>query len=159
MKKSIMGTIIVLFSFSIGFITVGKQALKVIKKTSNMSDKHLRMFLLMHQWLRVRQDGKFLKDYFKEKGWFRIAVYGMSHMGESLVHELRNTDISVEYGIDRNPDESYTDIKVFLPDDEMPKVDVIVVTAVAFFDEIKNMLQKKNNDQMIVSLEDILYEM
>ena len=43
------------------------------------------------------------------------------------------------------------------PDDELEPVDVIVVTAIYYFDEIEDMLSEKV-DYPVISLEDILYE-
>ena len=43
------------------------------------------------------------------------------------------------------------------PDDSLPEVDVIIVTAITFFDEIEELLIQKT-DADIISMEDILYE-
>ena len=40
----------------------------------------------------------------------------------------------------------------------LPKVDAIIVTPVYFFDEIKDMLQKKTVCR-IISLEDVIYKL
>lgn len=43
------------------------------------------------------------------------------------------------------------------PEDEIKEVDAIVVTAITFFDEIKELLMKKVSCP-IISLENVLYE-
>jgi hypothetical protein len=81
----------------------------------------------------------------------------MSHVGELLLDELKDTDIKVAYGIDRKRSWNYTDIDVYSPEDSLKEVDAIVVTAIASFDEIKGNLSSKV-DCPIISLEKILFE-
>lgn len=128
------------------------------KKAKNMSDKHLALFLMMNQWVKVKQEGKNLSAYFDKNGYKEIAVYGMSYAGETLIDELKDTDVSIAYAIDRNADSLYADVDVVTMKDELAKVDAIVVTAITFFDEIEEQLLEKV-DCPIISLEDILYEM
>lgn len=122
-----------------------------------MSDKHLSLFLMMNQWVKVKQEGKNLSTYFEKNGYKKIAVYGMSYAGETLFDELKNTDITIEYGIDKNADSIYMDVDVVSIDDAMEPVDAVVVTAISFFDDIKDQLSVKI-DCPILSLEDILYD-
>ena len=51
----------------------------------------------------------------------------------------------------------YADLDVVTIDDELARVDAIVVTAVTFFDAIEEQLLNKI-DCPILSLEDVLYE-
>lgn len=128
------------------------------KKIQDMSDKHLSLFLLMNQWVKVKQEGKSPADYFEKNGYKEIAVYGMSYAGETLVNELKNTDIKVVYGIDKNADALYSEVDIVLMEDDLKRVDAVVVTAITFFDEIKKQLSVKM-DCPIISLEDILYDL
>lgn len=76
---------------------------------------------------------------------------------ERLLDELKDCGVEVKYAVDKNADSIYADLDVHLPDEELPKVDVVVVTAVYFFDEIYNNLMDKVSCP-IVSLEDVIYE-
>ena len=87
----------------------------------------------------------------------KVAVYGMGYAGETLVDELRGSDITVAYGIDQRGVSVYADVDVVSVDDNLEVVDAVVVTAVTFFDEIQEKLSAKM-DCPILSLEDILYE-
>lgn len=157
MKKGILSILSAVAGAGAGAFAVGKVTGKAIQDKQKMSDKHLALFLLMNQWVKVKQEGKSLDSYFKENGYHEIAVYGMSYAGETLVNELVNTDIKVKYGIDKNADRIYSDVNVVSMEDKLEKVDVIVVSAVFFFEEIRDELEKKMNCP-IISLEDILYE-
>lgn len=141
----------------IGAGAVGRMSVEKISKVEKMSDKHLALFQMMNQWVRVKQEGKNLSAYFEKNGYKKIAIYGISYAGETLVEELRETDIEVLYGIDQKAQELDVDINVVTLDDELEEVDVIVVTAITFFDEIEEKLSEIVN-YPIVSLEDILYE-
>lgn len=154
MKKEIIS---VLSGAIIGAGTVGKIMYEKENEVQKISNKHLTLFLMMNQWVKVKQEGKNLKEYFKKKGYKNIAIYGMSYVGETLLEELKNTDIHIAYGIDKNADSIYEDVNVISPDNKFQDVDVIVVTAITFFDEIEEILSKKINCP-IISLEDILYE-
>lgn len=122
-----------------------------------MSDKHLALFLMMNQWVKVKQKGKKLSTYFEQNGYKRIAIYGMSYAGETLMEELRDTDVQVVYGIDKKADSIYADVDIVTMDDTLEEVDAVVVTAITFYDEIEDKLSDKI-DCPIISLEDILYE-
>ena len=97
-----------------------------------------------------------MSSYFEQNGYRKIAVYGMSYAGETLINELKGTKIEVAYGIDKNADHIFTGINTVSPEDTLEKVDAIVVTAITFFAEIEEKLSKKN-DYPIISLEEVLY--
>ena len=93
----------------------------------------------------------------KKHGYKKIAIYGMSYAGETLLQELKGTEIEVSYGIDKNEKGIYSDINVVSIDKIEEDVDAIVVTAITYFNEIENTLSEKVSCP-ILSLEDILYE-
>ena len=157
MKKAIISLLSATVGAAVGAAATGKKMEDSNTKIQKMSDKHLALFLLMNQWVKVKQEGKNLATYFEANGYNKIAVYGMSYAGETFVEELRETDIEVVYGLDKNADGIYADIDVVSMDDELKEVDAVVVTAVTFFDEIEKRLSEKVSCP-IISLEDILYE-
>lgn len=157
MKKPILTVLSALTGAAIGAGAVGKKSGKDIEKAKALSDKHLALFLMMNQWVKVKQGGKNLAMFFQRNGYKQIAVYGMSYAGETLVEELKDTEVKVAYGIDRNADGIYASVEMVSLEDDLGEVDAVVVTAVTFFDEIEEKISKKL-DCPIISLEDILYE-
>lgn len=130
------------------------------KKIKELLDGHAKvheLYMAFDQWLRIRQEGKTLAEYFERNDYKTIAIYGMKELGERLYDELQDSGVTVRYAIDKNADSIYADVDVVTPDDELEQVDVIVVTALYYFDEIEEMLSEKV-DYPVVSLEDILYE-
>lgn len=157
MRKGMIAGLVAIFGIAMGAIAAGQAGQKKTDTIKQMSDKHLTLFLMMKQWVKVKQEGKFLASYFEKNGYKKIAIYGMSYAGETLVEELKGTDIQIAYGIDRNADSIYADLDILSMEENLGEVDAIVVTAITFFDEIEEKLSKKVSCP-IISLEDILYE-
>lgn len=161
MKKRILVILAIVSSVFVGLLAGMKLMVNILGKEINrinqLSDKRSSLFLMMNQWVKVKQDGKNLADYFKKLGYQKIAIYGMNYAGETLLKELKSGNINVVYGIDKGKNGIHSDIDIVSPDENLEKVDVIVVTAITFYDEIVEMLSAKI-ECPIISLEDILYE-
>lgn len=157
MKKGTVSIISAILGAAAGAGAVGKTMETNARKAQNMSDKHLALFIMMDQWVKVKQEGKNLAEYFERENYKTIAVYGMSYAGERLCEELKNSGITIKYAIDKNAASLYSDIDIISPEDVLEEVDAIVVTPIFFMTEIEEMLSKKVNCP-IISLEDILYE-
>lgn len=127
---------------------------KELVKYKNLSDKHLSLFLLVNQWLEIKQKGHGLSEYFNNKGYHEIAIYGMSYLGQSLLHELENSDVIIRYGIDSQPINRMKLCNIS-PLDEWPMVDVVVVTATTAFESIKKEYKDKISCP-IISLEEVV---
>lgn len=156
MKKGITGILIVALSgISVAATTVVLN--KKMTKRDKAAQKVHELYMVFNRWLQIRQEGKNLAEYFYKKNYKTVAIYGMKELGERLYDELTSADIAVPYVIDKNADSIFADVDVVIPDDKLKPVDVIVVTAITYFDEIEKILSKKI-DCPIVSLEDILYE-
>ncbi len=123
-----------------------------------LSDKHLALYMMMNQWVRVKQEGKNIADYLKQHNFTMIAVYGMSYVGERLIEELKGSEVEVAYGIDKNAGGIYADIEVVTPHETLKEVNAVIVTSIFFMDEIERDLSSKLSCP-ILSLEDILYEL
>lgn len=85
-----------------------------------------------------------------------IAVYGMAELGRYLISELRTSAINIRYGIDRRAEILKAEVPILTIEDELPEVDVVVVTAVFYYDQIAEGLLNRI-ECPVVSLEDILY--
>lgn len=156
MNKGVISVLSALAGAGFGAGIVKKMEDDKLEKAYDKSKKHFELYRMMNQWVRVHQEGKKLSSYFERNGYKRIAVYGMSYAGETLINELKDTKTEVAYGIDKNADAIFTDIKIVSADDLPEQVDAIVVTAITFFAEIEEKLREKT-DCPIISLEDVLY--
>ena len=157
MKRGAISFISGILGAIVGAGTTSKIMGRSLADKKNMSDKHLALCLMMNQWVKVKQEGKDILKYFEEKNFKRIAIYGMSYVGERLIEELKESNIKVVYGIDREAKSLYMDRELVTLDDDLKEVDAVVVTAITYFEEIAEKLEKKL-ECPIISLEDILYE-
>uniref|UniRef100_N2B5Y2 C-methyltransferase domain-containing protein n=1 Tax=Eubacterium plexicaudatum ASF492 TaxID=1235802 RepID=N2B5Y2_9FIRM len=157
MNKPVISVLSLLTGSAIGAGVVKKTLLKNKQQVQSLADKHLALFLMMNQWVKVKQEGKNLTSYFEEHGYKKIAIYGMSYAGETFFDELRDTSVEIVYGIDKKTSALNVELEVVSVDSELEEVDAVVVTAITYFDDIEKALSAKLNCP-ILSLEDILYE-
>lgn len=157
MKKAVILILSALTGAAFGAGAEKKVSMNTMKKSQELADKHLALFLMMNRWVKIKQEGKCLAEYFVRNKYKKIGIYGMSYAGKTLVEELKGTEVVVAYGIDQNVGSVSKDVDILTVDDDLREVDVIVVTAITYFDEIEAQLLERV-DCPIVSLEDILYE-
>lgn len=110
------------------------------------------------KWMCMKSKGKTIAGYLTEKGYRSIAIYGMHYLGECLLEELKESGIEVRYAIDRNAASLYADVDILTLDDNIPKVDAVIVTAIWSFDEIKKSISEVA-EYPVLSLKDIVYDM
>lgn len=158
MRKGIIAAFFSIAGAAVGALGASKVSEKKINVKAQLSDKHLSLFLLMNQWVRIKQQGKSVAEYLLSRGYQRIAIYGMSYVGETLYDELKDSRIEVVYAIDSKATGIYAEISILSPEEVLPEVDAIVVTPVFFFNEIVKKLSEKTNAD-ILSIEDILYNL
>lgn len=157
MKKGVIAVFSALGGAMLGVMGVRKSLNDKIAYNAKMSVKHLSLYLMMNKWVKAKQANKSIAEYLAKQGYKEIAIYGMNYVGETLWNELVDSDIYVQYGIDKNADSIYLALEVLHPDDELPQVDAVIVTAITFYDEIADSLLEKL-DCPILSLEDVLDE-
>ena len=75
MRRSFIAMALIILGTIIGRKTSQKQSKKEIQKNYEMSEKHFALFLMMNQWVKVKQEGKQLSEYLKKKGYKTIAIY------------------------------------------------------------------------------------
>ena len=89
----------------------------------NLAEKDKDLVFLLEQWIKKKQEGKDLAEYFQKNGIKSIAIYGMSFVGERLYEELKDSEIKIRYAIDKSANGIYVNIDVISPDDKLPEVD------------------------------------
>lgn len=119
-------------------------------------DKMEKYFDILDRWMSIEDRGLSIGDFFVQNHWDHIAIYGYGKIGKHLYARLNNTSVKVDYFIDQNENVEEKDIIVRKLNDDLPSVDVIVVTPVLEFDNISEYLHKKECLFRVVSIEDIL---
>lgn len=121
---------------------------------------YMRLFQVICLWMKKKQLGKSIVEYLNKKKFNKVAIYGLSDVGEILLDELEAGNVSVMYALDRDPNIicSRKKIKVFHPQEKIEKVDAIIVTAIGYFEEIECFMRVRV-DCPILSLENIIFDL
>jgi len=160
--KMLKGICLCVCSVAVGIVGgvayVQKEAKKEIRNEKLLSEKHLVLFQMMNQWIKNKQYDKSISQYLRNQGIATVAIYGMSYVGETLFEELNGSEIKVAYAIDNNQTLNTLDIPLVTVADKLESVDAVIVTAITYFDSIKEQLSNKI-DSRIISLEEIVYNL
>lgn len=115
---------------------------------------------IYNKWLALKLAGYSIEKYLLAKSVKKIVVYGYGELGNHLLRELRGTSVEVTYVMERLDRYPYSDIPLIKPDriEALQKVDMLIITAIMHFEEIKKIFVGKVSCE-IVSLEEILEEM
>lgn len=127
---------------------------KISEEYLSLAMKNHLILTLEGKWIAVTQRGGKVIDYFHRYKVRSICIYGFGVLGKLLWEELKNTDILVKIIIDEMITSDSViifkpnDVKVFL-------VDLIVVTVIGSFEEIRKNLEKKTAVK-IISLNEVI---
>lgn len=157
MKKCVHRILLIFLGVVAGIRFAEKVLSAPLRNLQGDALKFQMQFRMMGKWVELEQKGISLPDYFRKRGYRNIAIYGMGLSGLTLYNELKGTDIAVAYAIDRNKEEVPNEVDVYLPKDTLPDADAIIVSAVASFEEIAQLLKGKV-ECPVISLEDIIYQ-
>lgn len=127
-----------------------------LKKAKNLSDKHLMLFLLMNEWVKVKQQGKSVEQSLTGQGLRKIGIYGMSYAGQRLCDELTDTSIEIACCMDQKGGGTYKGHGIVSAKECPKKLDAVIVTPIFYYDEIRQQLERRINAQ-IISLEEVVY--
>lgn len=110
---------------------------------------------LLNKWLYLRNVNVYIKKYLKENKLETVAVYGLGDIGRRLAEELQNEGIDIKYAIDARAVTYFSDFDIYTLNDELPDADVVIVTVLYDFEEIRERLPESLKEKA-VSLEKII---
>lgn len=142
------------------FFKILRQRRDLLSQSYRMTEKFQIYFELAVEWCIGNMKGKGISTWILKHGYSDLAVYGMGPLGKMLLTELQDhKDIHIKYGLDRN--KIQTDIvSIYNLNEPLEKVDLIVVTVVTSYEEIKKEIEEKINFSCrIVSLLQLVEEM
>ncbi len=158
-RKRMFLALIIIFILLV-IITVLCQIIKYyVKRTDEEIDKvkkELEFYDILVRWVELKQKQSIWAYYFRDNGYQTVAIYGMREIGQLLYWELKREGINVLYAIDRNADEVNGEIPVIKLTEPFPEVDVIIVTASHYFDQIYLDLKDLTKAE-IIPVEDVLW--
>ena len=120
-------------------------------------NKNEFIILTFDRWVEVLQAGGRMDAFLQARGIVSVAVYGYGHMGKLLAAELhRSKLVHLAYVTDQSKKVLDIDVPFHLASEMLPPVDMIIVTAVYYFDDVRSALQSAGVQARIVSLYDLL---
>lgn len=139
-----------------------KQLYSKINLQQEISEKNQdilrRHDLLLDNWICLKEKDIEFSTYFKKYNYQVIAIYGMGKLGKHLYNELKKGDIQVLYGIDKNRNNIDCDLKIYLPNEQIPQVDAVVITIIDQYVEIGELL-RRNLKCAMITIEEIVQEL
>ena len=161
-KKRIFGKAIEGVCTALAFTYCGKIGRRscmtedVSGNTEIYNEKFVSYFNILERWMQLKEEGKGIDNFFSDYNYEKIVIYGMAHMGNHLVRELENSSVKIVCGIDRRAVMIYGKFPVITLNENIPDADVVIVTPVFDFENIKESLKGKVKCP-IISLEDVIY--
>ena len=107
-----------------------------------LDDKYYSYFRFLYWWYVNPDRIDRLRRICSEKKWKKIAIYGMGAIGELVLNDLKKIGADAVYAIDRDPDSVFVDHQVYSLDDELPLMDIIIVTPFLQYNNIGPELEK-----------------
>lgn len=126
-----------------------------LNKKSEHCRKMNEFYWILVPWLSKSINQNQVSKWFIKKSYKNIAIYGYKEIGRLLFQALQNSEIKVKYIIDANADNMYEEVEVVTSEDIQEEVDVIIVTAPFYFQEIYDTIKNKVNCP-IVSIVDVI---
>lgn len=121
--------------------------------------KFREYYNVMQQWVVMLQNKISISEYLLQNGYKKIAVYGMSDIGNCLAAEItEDNKCDLLYAIDQGEPKLYTDISCIKLDEisRYDKPDLIIVTLPHIFEEIRDKIALLC-DCKIKSITEIVY--
>lgn len=143
------------------FFSILRQRNGLIKQSYCQTEKFRIFFELLVEWFAGDMSGKNIGAWISENGYKTVAIYGMGALGElTYLNLCKYKEIYVKYGLDRNASIKIAGLDIFNLNDSLEKVDLIIVTAVTAYEEIKKEINLKTDFECkIISLMQLIEEM
>ncbi len=128
----------------------------ILEEKQKKSDKYLSYFNLLDRWLICKEKNNKFTDYFEKNKIETVAIYGMGKIGKHLKYELENAEIKIAYVIDEGERIIYSKEERYNLRDALPLVDIVIVTIIDEFEDIKTKIIEKNKMLKVISLNEII---
>ncbi len=125
---------------------------------NEMNNKYKNLFVLLDRWMMLENQGTHTKEYFEKYDYHKVAIYGMGRLGRWLVRTLKDASVDIVYAIDQRSNIDMLGVDKKNLEDELPDVDVVIVTAIEDFDDIELKICSRLNVN-VVSLDEVIAEL
>lgn len=130
-----------------------KKARQMLDKKNELQAASNYRASLLYKWLVAEKKHINILSVFNNTETGNIGIYGFGIVGKQLASDMEDAHINITCIIDRNARNLKCDYPIYTLDDELPELDLVIVTSVNF-NEVKNHIKQKNCK--IILLRDIL---
>ena len=109
------------------------------------------------QWVLVEHEGKNISQLMYDMGYKTIGIYGYGYIGKLLYKVLDKNIITVACIIDKVFEE--TDGICMSLKDDLPAMDLIVITSAYYYNEIREEIERKGVSTETRLLDEFLFQM
>lgn len=156
MRHILSNLLLIITGFIGGVIFIIYRCGYVLKYERKRADKFYSYFNILDKLLSCKERDYNFAEFFNKKNIKTVAIYGMGQVGRHLKYELKKAGIKIEYVIDEGENVIYDEEMHYNLSDKLPLVDIVIVTPITEFEEIKNKILDNNKMLKVVSVSDIL---
>lgn len=106
--------------------------------------KYKQFTRVLNQWMSVNLKTNGIAEFLVKNGYSHIAIYGYGLLGKTLYRELEHSDCRVVYIVDKNENLTADDVEVYHNTYNMKKVDVVIITALSYYEEIASEIKTRS---------------
>ena len=113
-------------------------------------------YLLLRDWLELRNSNLSLCSFFEKRGWLKVILYGGGDLAQLFLEEIAGSKISCVRVYDKNADNIFLGVPVEKYSGQLiHDADVVLVSVFYDFDNIKKMINELN-DIPVVSIRQVV---
>lgn len=124
-----------------------------IKKYKDRSDKFEQYMHCMDNWLSILENNISVSAELKKMGYRNIGIYGYGILGKHLLDELGQESQIEVCLIDMQAKKLHTKYLQYEPCDKLPQLDVIIVAASFYYEDVQRQMGEK---QHLISIDNLL---
>lgn len=125
-------------------------------KKYNSTVRKAKFYTLLSDWMELKGSKGSLADVLREQDIHTVAVYGAGKHGRFLYQDLTEKGFGIRCFIDQDKNvHAPGGLPVYLPEEDMPSVDAILVSVYLEFEKIKKVL-KEHQDSKVISLDKLI---
>lgn len=120
----------------------------------NDLQKFKRFYGVLTKWM-LSTAQRDVGDVLSDMGIRSCVIYGYAELGKILRSRLKGSGVKLAYILDKKINEDHDNVRFFYPGKEVPDTDIVIVTAIYYYDEIKRELEGYGYGN-IISLEELV---
>ena len=125
-----------------------------VLKNENLSlliqvNKYRDYWRILDKWLVMLEKNESPISLLKKNRYESIGVYGYGMLGRHLVYQLNKENFQIKCIIESQEGTDTGTIPLYTPNDELPLLDIIIVTVLYDYKEIYDKLSKKTNADIL----------